>query len=131
MNAIIQVDEYIYMLGMAATSLHQLAALQALALKSNWLKEDEKELITAVKFHMVNAFAAIRSYLELAGEHTQIDIEKVRQRLIKRWENNGDSNSISDTGNSDIVSNNSNDAGASMVSKKRGRPRKTILPING
>lgn len=119
-------DEYICMLGATLEGLRNMANIQHIALTSEWLKDDEKEQVNIAKYHIVSAFASIRSYLDLIGEHTQIDVSIVQQQLIKRWEKENDTSANNDSDHSDSVHADSQKDIQKPVKvvRKAGRPRK-------
>lgn len=74
-------EEYIYALGICNVRLKEMAHLQHDALISQYLQADEHAVAVTVKFHIVQAFSAIRALLEMLGEHTTIDIDQVQKQL--------------------------------------------------
>lgn len=121
-------DEYILILGSILNSLHSMANIHHIALLTPDISDDEREQITTAKFHTVSAFAAIRTYLDMVGEHTQIDIAETREKMIKRLEKEIDKSTDSNN-NADVhICINENVASGTspaVHSKKRGRPRKS------
>jgi len=124
-------EDYIYILGVSGVRIKSLAAIQHVALTSNFLQDDEREQVLSIKHSLVQAFAGIRILLEMVGEHTTINIEETVKRLQTRMHENGNNQSnLIDSDSDNVVVGGIQNVPAIQntgpIRKPRGRPKKSL-----